>query len=294
MPTATMLTHWLDLVGDLLRGPADFPHMLLSRELSAAFSAYAAWSRLEADGSASFASPEAPPGWPDPGLEDYWANEGLPVHPLPRWFATTGDPAATTIARVPRQLVPARSVQLMTSTLRPFDLDRQLSIPVHLTGYSQRAFVLGRGGRDFTEQEVCLARQIQPLLMLLARRAGLSGTPVPRADPAVAGWLPSRRHDPGLLVAASLPKASSTFTTRELAVLRGLAHGLTANAIGHRMGISPRTVHKHLEHLYRKLEVTDRLLAVRVAAELGLLDVRPPPDTGDAVRWSVRTTWPRP
>jgi DNA-binding NarL/FixJ family response regulator len=47
--------------------------------------------------------------------------------------------------------------------------------------------------------------------------------------------------------------------------------GLTAEGIARRLGTSPRTVHKHLEHVYRKLGVTDRLGAFRAAQAAGLL-----------------------
>ena len=56
-----------------------------------------------------------------------------------------------------------------------------------------------------------------------------------------------------------------------LAVLALLAEGLTAEAIGRRLGVSRHTVRKHLEHLYRKLGVGDRLVAVREARARGIL-----------------------
>ena len=60
-------------------------------------------------------------------------------------------------------------------------------------------------------------------------------------------------------------------TEREAAVLRLLVEGCTAVAIAHRLGISVRTVQKHLEHLYRKLGVGDRLQAVLAAQRAGLV-----------------------
>lgn len=60
-------------------------------------------------------------------------------------------------------------------------------------------------------------------------------------------------------------------TARETAVLKLLAQGETAEGIGRRLGISHRTVEAHLTHLYRKLDVRDRLQAVLVAHELGLV-----------------------
>ncbi|MHA6796634.1 LuxR C-terminal-related transcriptional regulator [Pseudonocardia bannensis] len=50
-----------------------------------------------------------------------------------------------------------------------------------------------------------------------------------------------------------------------------LAQGLTALAIGRRLAIAERTVHKHLQRTYAKLGVTDRLSAVLRAQRLGLL-----------------------
>ena len=50
-----------------------------------------------------------------------------------------------------------------------------------------------------------------------------------------------------------------------------LAEGLTASAAARRLGCSPRTVHKHIGNLYRKLSVRDRLQAVLEAQQRGLL-----------------------
>ncbi|MDX6267883.1 MAG: hypothetical protein QOD70_2623 [Frankiales bacterium] len=51
-------------------------------------------------------------------------------------------------------------------------------------------------------------------------------------------------------------------TTRERQVLDLVAEGRTNQAIGHELQMSPRTVAKHLEHVYRKLEVSCRVQAV--------------------------------
>jgi hypothetical protein len=61
-----------------------------------------------------------------------------------------------------------------------------------------------------------------------------------------------------------------------------LAEGLTAAAIGRRLTIAPRTVTKHLEHVYAKLHTSDRLSAVLRAQRLGLL---PRPASG-AFSWN--------
>lgn len=58
---------------------------------------------------------------------------------------------------------------------------------------------------------------------------------------------------------------------RELEVLELLAQGLLATSIAARLGLSARTVHKHLGNIYRKLGVHDRLVAVSIARDEGIL-----------------------
>ena len=60
-------------------------------------------------------------------------------------------------------------------------------------------------------------------------------------------------------------------TPRERVVLDLVAEGHTVEGIAARLAISPRTVHKHQEHLYRKLGAVDRLSAVLSAQRRGLL-----------------------
>lgn len=60
-------------------------------------------------------------------------------------------------------------------------------------------------------------------------------------------------------------------TAREVEVLVMLSHGLLARTIAERLSVSPRTVHKHLGSLYRKLDAHDRLVAVNRARDIGLL-----------------------
>jgi len=66
-----------------------------------------------------------------------------------------------------------------------------------------------------------------------------------------------------------------SMTSRELQVLALLADGLLATSIAARLSLSPRTVHKHLGNIYRKLGVHDRLVAVGIARARGLLGPAP-------------------
>ena len=103
-----------------------------------------------------------------------------------------------------------------------------------------RGWSMNRWGRDFTDNEVELARRLWPMLRLL--------------DQAYEGQR--------LVSMGTLPEGYG-LTSRELEILRLLAQGLTGVAIGHLLGISPRTVAKHLEHAYAKLGCTNRIDALR-------------------------------
>lgn len=65
--------------------------------------------------------------------------------------------------------------------------------------------------------------------------------------------------------AAPARSLSATLTPRETEVLSWLAKGKTNRDIGDILGLSPRTVNKHLEHIYEKLGVETRTAAVAAA-----------------------------
>lgn len=67
---------------------------------------------------------------------------------------------------------------------------------------------------------------------------------------------------------------------QELKVLRLVAEGLTNPEIGRRLYLSRHTVKEYLSHAMRKLEVSNRIEAVRKATELGLLEGAPPRSAG--------------
>jgi len=54
---------------------------------------------------------------------------------------------------------------------------------------------------------------------------------------------------------------------REAEVLRWVAAGKTDDEVATILGLSPRTVHHHVEHVYRKLGVENRTAAARIAIE---------------------------
>ena len=60
-------------------------------------------------------------------------------------------------------------------------------------------------------------------------------------------------------------------TQRELEILTLLARGLTNRDIGQRLVISPKTVGKHVEHIYTKINASSRAAAALFAMQHGLL-----------------------
>lgn len=68
--------------------------------------------------------------------------------------------------------------------------------------------------------------------------------------------------------------ASAALTPRETEVLSWLAKGKTNRDIGEILELSPRTVSKHLEHVFEKLGVETRAAAVAMASGQQGLDIR--------------------
>ena len=98
----------------------------------------------------------------------------------------------------------------------------------------------------------------------LAGRA-LSATRVaePNGTLVVAALAPDGREMPG---ADALPR----LTARESQVLLWVARGKTNRDIADILGMSPRTVNKHLEHIFEKLGVETRTAAAAAARRLRL------------------------
>jgi DNA-binding CsgD family transcriptional regulator len=127
------------------------------------------------------------------------------------------------------------------------DVDHALGIPLPQSRAPITGCIVYRSGRDFTDEEVVVAGRLQPLLAgIEQQRQLLQRVVVPSGD------------DMGL-------------TPRESTVLLLLGDSLTAAAMGRRLGISERTVHKHVANVYRKLGTHDRLGTVLRAQRLGLV-----------------------
>ena len=72
-------------------------------------------------------------------------------------------------------------------------------------------------------------------------------------------------------LSSAAPERPARLTPREVEVLGLVAEGLTNAQVAQRLFLSPRTVHRHLNSIYRKLGVSSRAAATRFASEHGLV-----------------------
>ena len=249
--TAACHAAWLELVGDVLQGqPGEraFPHARVADLLLRSFDA-ACCSLNVVDGAWV---DHVVGGWPDGYLPTVPPSGDLPdatTHPLIRWYLVTGSSDAQILGRVPREVAPARMAAVWSAFARPFGITHQLALPLRV-GDGIEAYVVSRPDDDYGPADADLANVVRPAVAALVRQH--------RVLQDVPEWQYERVR-------------SACLTDREFAVLTLLGAGLTAQAIARRLHTSPRTVHKHLEHLYRKLGVRDRLMAVQRARDAGLL-----------------------
>jgi DNA-binding CsgD family transcriptional regulator len=153
----------------------------------------------------------------------------------------------------------------------PQDTRYQLTIATNGDDAAVSSWLIKRSIRDFTEAELRHARRLQPLLALLDTI--YLSSPIRRADGAHLDEARKRVR----------------LTARELDILTLLADGLSAQQIARLRRISVRTVQKHLENIYDKLDCHDRLLAINKARQLGLLTPSDPASL-DRESHGVRTS----
>lgn len=173
--------------------------------------------------------------------------------PLLRWYAFSGETGPQTFGRVPDALASSRLKQAWEEVARPWGVNHQVAFPLQIGDFDLDSLLISRPDRDFTDQELDLAKLLHPILTALAVHF--------KTAQSAGGH--------------TVDGSAQDLTAREMTVLSLLSEGLTADALGRRLGISPRTAGKHLEHIYRKLDVCDRLVAVQRARELGLTTASP-------------------
>ena len=139
-----------------------------------------------------------------------------------------------------------RSSGVYADVVRKIGIDEMLALALK-PGNLHVCISLNRTGPDFTPAAVDLLTRLRPLLTRRIARLAAS-----RANQVAVG---ERVTWPG----------RADLTPRQEQVLRLVASGLTDAAIAHRLGCSPRTVDKHLEHIYRRLGVSCRAAAIAAA-----------------------------
>jgi DNA-binding NarL/FixJ family response regulator len=82
----------------------------------------------------------------------------------------------------------------------------------------------------------------------------------------------------------SPPKEIDELTDRERDVFRAMARGLSNAEIGRELYISDTTVKTHITHILHKLDLRDRVQAVVLAHETGLVETDAAPSSPDERR----------
>ena len=146
---------------------------------------------------------------------------------------------------------------------RRLGLEYTIAVPLLSDHRTLVSVVLNRRGLDFDERDRERLDVLRPHLAFLYGQARRTIAPPSGDLPAVPPPAPPDASPPGL-------------TLREAEVMHWLARGKTDADIAALLSISPRTVQKHLEHVYVKLGVETRTAAVMRSLALGDRSATPP------------------
>jgi DNA-binding CsgD family transcriptional regulator len=168
-------------------------------------------------------------------------RQHLPEHPLLGYIGATGDLSAHRVSDVAsdRQF---RSLGLYRDFYRPAGVEYQLAVCVPAPHGGVIAIALNRDGGDFSDEECELMNLLRCHIGQGAAIADALSLPLPQA---LAG-----------------PDGQPLLTPRQAGILRLVADGYQDRAVARSLGISIRTVHTHLQHVYRALGVTSRTEAL--------------------------------
>lgn len=189
----------------------------------------------------------------DAELLDRW-REHAQENPLLRYTVATGDGRAKRFSDVISR-EDFHALALYRNVYLPMGVEHQMAFTLPGSRGRVLAVALSRCKRDFTDSERALADRARPFLI----QAYLNAIAYERVR---AGHDPGERPAPERLTELGL-------TPREADVMCLLAVGRSNRDIALELGISPRTVGKHLEHGFRKLGVGDRSSAAARVWELG-------------------------
>jgi DNA-binding CsgD family transcriptional regulator len=169
-------------------------------------------------------------------------------HPLIRHYALTRETRPRKISDF-LSLGEFRRLDLYQEFFREVAVKYQMAVTIPSSNSVVIGIALNRTTRDFSERDRAVLDVIRPHLVQAYRNA-IDRTALQQRTEAAerALWSAS---------AACL----ASLTSREQEVLTLVAEGGTNLQIAHRLSLSPRTVQKHLEHIYDKVGVRTRTAA---------------------------------
>lgn len=244
----------LDLIGDVcgLLDIDELRHGLLDALHRALPSTYVSLNDI-GPGPRDVVALMAPDASPD--VHDAWARNAQ-ENPLLRYYLRTQDGRAMRFSDV-CSTEELHALSLYREVYEPLGVEHQMAFTLPAGPRRVLAIAMTRADSDYSDAERDFADRARPFLIQAylnaiayqAARAGIRG-----ASPATP-LLES-------LVAAGL-------TQREAQSLRLVALGQSNHHVAEALGISHRTVGKHLERGFRKLGVSDRSSAAARVWELG-------------------------
>jgi DNA-binding CsgD family transcriptional regulator len=182
-----------------------------------------------------------PAGALDPATQPAFAAH-VHEHPLVNHYRATGSGEPVMISDfLSRQRF--HRLGLYAEFFRDIPVEHQMAISLPGPDAQVIGVALSRARRDFSDEDRSLLSVLQA--------------------PLIAALLRARRRQQAGQALSALPGSGlASLTDRETQILRLVAAGRTNVAIARQLEVSPRTIAKHLEHIYRKLGVTSRAAAV--------------------------------
>lgn len=177
-------------------------------------------------------------------------------NPIMNHHLRTGDGRAYRFS----DLISRRELQrlaLYREVYVPLGVEHQIAFTLPSDRGRLLAVALSRGRRDYTGGERDLLNRARPILIQAFRNA--------IEHDQLAHALQRLRDDRAIVEAL----IDSGLTAREAQIVNAIAHGGSPREIAGELGLSPRTVGKHLEHCFRKLGVRSQPALAARAWELG-------------------------
>jgi DNA-binding CsgD family transcriptional regulator len=181
-----------------------------------------------------------PPGALDPQTRETFARL-VYQHPSIDHYRRTGDDQPVMISDFLTSSEFHR-LELYADFFRPIPVEHQLSLSLDDAASTVVGIALNRTRHDFDDTDRAVLMVLRRPLLRAFKRARLR----------------QEANGPAVL----------QLSARERTVMRLVAAGRTNASIAQALGVSPRTIAKHLEHIYRKLHVSNRAAAVARATSL--------------------------